>query len=406
NTTLTTRLDGLASTGDTLRDRLDTLRPATTNAPPRPPQPNDHLMRRAPNTPETATPSRPGGREVPDLTSRGPGAPGHTTPDVNPTSPGTSQPPTHDQHGRVQRHDPGEARARPDSDGYSRPPSDNSDAPDHHTPTTQSDSEHAAPSTHTTDPAPDTPPHSDDAENPNGVTDDAPSSDEAPSDDVDGGASHSSNGTDPSARDLFGEGSGDPDDPRTFPYDPDAIKYGSAEWNEYVEQLPEDQKRALNDYTKELGPGAEGLTYKEINGALRGLRPTTPELRGHIDLIDQALAGHPVPEDIMVTRGTGIGHYEAHPRFMAGKTVDEKAYMSTSLGGPADAFAAEDAVLHLQVPKGTPALWMEKISAFGNSERELLLGRGLSYRVDRVAFEKDQWHIYGKVLGRAEVVSR
>ncbi|MGL5826551.1 MAG: ADP-ribosyltransferase [Nocardioides sp.] len=80
--------------------------------------------------------------------------------------------------------------------------------------------------------------------------------------------------------------------------------------------------------------------------------------------------------------------------------MDEEAYMSTSLGGPAEAFKHREAILHLQVPKGTPAMWVNKVSAFTgkDTERELLLGRGLSYRVDRVEIVSGQWQIYGRIL--------
>jgi len=41
---------------------------------------------------------------------------------------------------------------------------------------------------------------------------------------------------------------------------------------------------------------------------------------------------------------------------------------------------------------------MEKVSAFGNGERELLLGRDVTYRVDRAFWDNGQWQIYGEVL--------
>ncbi|MGL4745697.1 MAG: restriction endonuclease fold toxin-2 domain-containing protein, partial [Dermatophilaceae bacterium] len=77
NTTLTTHLHSLATTGDNLRDRLDTPRPATTGTPP-PPRtaPDNHTLRRD----DAPTTRPPGGRDWPDLTSRGPGAPDYTTP--------------------------------------------------------------------------------------------------------------------------------------------------------------------------------------------------------------------------------------------------------------------------------------------------------------------------------------
>ncbi|MEU9131895.1 ADP-ribosyltransferase [Kitasatospora sp. NPDC048540] len=58
----------------------------------------------------------------------------------------------------------------------------------------------------------------------------------------------------------------------------------------------------------------------------------------------------------------------------------------------------KDAVLHLRVPQGTPAMWVEKVSAYGAGEREILLGRGLQWKATRVVREGGQWHVYGEVL--------
>jgi hypothetical protein len=103
-----------------------------------------------------------------------------------------------------------------------------------------------------------------------------------------------------------------------------------------------------------------------------------------------------------VVRGTGIGHLNLDdPLEMLGKTYGDKGYMSTSLGNhPVGAFADAEALLHLRVPKGSPALWVEQVSKFGMGERELLLGRGTQYRVTRVFWENGQVQVYGEVLPR------
>nr|WP_240981078.1 ADP-ribosyltransferase [Streptomyces sp. N502] len=140
-----------------------------------------------------------------------------------------------------------------------------------------------------------------------------------------------------------------------------------------------------------------------MNGYLRGdASKWSPYVQHNIDEVDSALAGHAVPEDLMVVRGTGIGHLKLDSPFdMLGKTYDDKGYMSTSLGNhPVGAFAGEEAILHLRVPKGTPALWVENVGKFGQGERELLLGRGTEYRVTRVFMENGQVQVYGEVLPR------
>ncbi|MFF9264592.1 ADP-ribosyltransferase [Streptomyces longwoodensis] len=199
------------------------------------------------------------------------------------------------------------------------------------------------------------------------------------------------------------------DGTKSFPTDTDAIKYGQTYWNDYAENMPDARRKAVWDYTDEPNyslpaPHADGwATYKEMNGFLRGdASKWTPYVQHNIDEVDAALAGHPIPEDVMVVRGSGIGHLQLDdPLDMLGHTYTDKGYMSTSLGDhPVPAFASSEAILHLRVPKGTPALWVEKVGKFGMGEREVLLGKGTQYRVTRVFMENGQVQVYGEVLPR------
>ncbi|WP_406406724.1 ADP-ribosyltransferase [Streptomyces sp. NBC_01643] len=187
-----------------------------------------------------------------------------------------------------------------------------------------------------------------------------------------------------------------------FPDDQAAVKYGREQWNDYADNLPQSQKDAVFDYTKE--PPQPTPTYKEINGFLRG-KPEfdTPLVRHEIEEIDKALAGNPMPEDMMVVRGTGLGHIDVpSPMRMLGNTYPDHGYMSTSLGNhPVPSFAGKEAILRLRVPKGTPTMWVERLSDFGVAEREMLLGRGTEYKVTRVFMDDSgKWQIYGEVLPR------
>ncbi|MFF7182136.1 putative T7SS-secreted protein [Streptomyces sp. NPDC008121] len=190
----------------------------------------------------------------------------------------------------------------------------------------------------------------------------------------------------------------------SFPNDDAAIAYGREHWNDYAENLPPETKKSLFDYSDEHGGQANPryATYREMNGYLRSGDPGlgTPDVLRNIEEVDKALAGRRLEEDVMVVRGSGVGHLDFNfPKELVGQTVTDKGYMSTSLGdNPVSAFSGMPAVMHLRVPEGTPALWLEKVSHFGMGERELLLGRGSSYSITR-AFEADgQLHIYGEVL--------
>ncbi|WP_380283336.1 putative T7SS-secreted protein [Kitasatospora purpeofusca] len=183
---------------------------------------------------------------------------------------------------------------------------------------------------------------------------------------------------------------------KTFENDAAAVRYGADEWNDYAASLPESQRRAVYDYTCER-QATDGPTYHELNGYLRSGNGETPEVLQHIAEIDQALAGHPTPETVMVSRGTNLYHIPMEPSQMVGNIFTEEAFTSSSLGTAA--FSGKDAVLHLRVPEGTPALWVEKVSYYGMGEREVLLGRGLRWRADRVfPDENGQWQIYGDIV--------
>ncbi|MER7716784.1 putative T7SS-secreted protein [Streptomyces flaveolus] len=187
--------------------------------------------------------------------------------------------------------------------------------------------------------------------------------------------------------------------------DPDAaISYGRDNWNRYVDDLPPEARQALRDYTGEPPyKGAPGYaTYQEMNGFLRGDPELgTPEVLNNIREVDRALAGNPIPEDVMVVRGSGVGHLDFElPEDLVGRTITDPGYTSSSLGNhPVPSFEGKDAIMRLRVPEGTHAAWVEKVSDFGVTERELLLGRGTSYKVTR-AFtdENGQIQIYGEVL--------
>ncbi|MGC9443205.1 putative T7SS-secreted protein [Streptomyces sp. WG5] len=190
--------------------------------------------------------------------------------------------------------------------------------------------------------------------------------------------------------------------------DPDAaIAYGRDNWNRYVDDLPPEARKALKDYTGEPPYlGAPGYaTYKEMNGYLRGLDSGlgTPEVLNNIREVDRALAGNPIPEDVMVVRGSGVDHLHfKRPEDLVGQTINDRGYTSSSLGNhPVPSFEGKPAIIHLRVPEGTPAAWVENVSDFGVTERELLLGRDTGYRVTR-AFkdENGQIQIYGEVLPR------
>ncbi|MGW3357403.1 putative T7SS-secreted protein [Streptomyces bungoensis] len=95
----------------------------------------------------------------------------------------------------------------------------------------------------------------------------------------------------------------------SFPDAEAATAYGRQQWDNYAENLPHSQQQAIRDYTDEpLIPGKAGsATYKEMNGYLRGNAEFgTPEVLQSIQEVDRALAGNPLPQDVVVVRGTNM----------------------------------------------------------------------------------------------------
>ncbi|MFI8072772.1 putative T7SS-secreted protein [Streptomyces sp. NPDC086033] len=180
----------------------------------------------------------------------------------------------------------------------------------------------------------------------------------------------------------------------TFRSSEGAMQYGAKHWNDYAEGLPNEVKETVKSYT-ETG-------HLRVNGFLRGEKYyDTPGVHQQIERLDKALAGNPLPEDVVVDRSTNLEHFYEKmnvddPRLMVGRNFTDDGYMSTSLGGAVSESRA--AVLHLRVPAETPGLWVEKVGAYGAGERELLLGRGKEYTITEAFKDANgKWQIYGKI---------
>ncbi|MFI8994629.1 ADP-ribosyltransferase [Streptomyces sp. NPDC053542] len=173
------------------------------------------------------------------------------------------------------------------------------------------------------------------------------------------------------------------------------LRYGNAYWDDFMDQVPTSSKESLVTYT--------GSAYHQINGHLRFGDDVPDSITHTIDEMDKVMGARPVPENIMVVRGTGIDHLNLDsPLDMEGRVFDDKAYTSTALGKkPPPPFDQKPVYMHLRVPQGTPALWLEHITQV-KGERELLLARGSEYKVTRVFMDEadGKWHVYGEVLPR------
>ncbi|WP_432139908.1 ADP-ribosyltransferase, partial [Streptomyces sp. bgisy154] len=177
------------------------------------------------------------------------------------------------------------------------------------------------------------------------------------------------------------------------------LAYGNAYWNDFLDNLPDESREALRTYS--------GNEYDLINSHLRMNTPLDDSLKHTIEEMDRVMDARPVPEDIMVVRGTGVDHIKIDgqplksPADMEGGVFDDKAFTSTALGkSPPPPFDQKPVWMHLRVAKGTPALWIDHLSKYPG-ERELLLAKGSEYKVTRVFMDQaGKWHVYGEILPR------
>lgn len=129
--------------------------------------------------------------------------------------------------------------------------------------------------------------------------------------------------------------------------------------------------------------------YTEMNRWLRGLSPNISERSRNA--VDGAREGmRPLTENIIVHRGTGVEQFglkrgEEDSLFgLTGTTFEDRGFLSTSVGGRA---AFGGTVLEIEVPKGTPAAFVEGITHY-RGENEMLLQQGLKYKILRVDVEQ------------------
>lgn len=180
---------------------------------------------------------------------------------------------------------------------------------------------------------------------------------------------------------------------RYFEDNDQGADYGYAAWRDAYGQLTPEEDDAVMAYT--------GDSYGPMNKALQAKGPLTGEFRDLASRLDRVLHKRPVPESMVVTRVTSLAEFRgADMNFLAGKTVDQPGYMSTTLGPEPTHGSPNDpgrVILHLDVPAGTPGMYVDPISSIPG-DNELLLGKGLSYTVTRSReLDNGCWHVWAQI---------
>lgn len=178
-----------------------------------------------------------------------------------------------------------------------------------------------------------------------------------------------------------------------------AEKWGAAGWPSSSPPLPHDQYEALRDYS--------GAGYTEVNRYLRaGKSRKNAGMDRTIAAMDQAMKDHPTPSNATVVhRGIDLDAFgSVTPDKLVGQDIREPGYLSTSVGKEvADGFWHHEAHLEINVPAGTPAFYMDGLTG-AKGERELLLARGLQYKILSAKLDRrgGMWQVKAELVASAE----
>lgn len=207
---------------------------------------------------------------------------------------------------------------------------------------------------------------------------------------------------------------------RRFRSDADGQAYGQRYLGWTFRGLPADQRQAVRMYSQDGRPYSYTLRVDDPQAELDrmlgiprdrqalmavfgGKVPTLEDIRARIALVDKAVS-HPLPESLEARRGLNSidyikGYDGSDPRGLVGLTHTDPGYTSTSLGETVVPTTPHPIryMVHLDIPKGHPGLWIGPESSHPE-QRELLLPRGVSYTFTKVVLNGDGiWKLYATV---------
>lgn len=178
-----------------------------------------------------------------------------------------------------------------------------------------------------------------------------------------------------------------------------ALPPDSALFKEFTTSQARQMQMDMGSWTSEQRAGLRtytGGSYRQINDSLRkGNKPRAGSTAAN------AQAGmRPTTQDLLVHRGTsasqfGMGGNPDALFSLAGQTIKEKGFTSTSVGGNA-AFGGQVKMV-IQVPKGTYGAYVDTISQFPG-EREFLLAHGTEFKILRVEKSYNQYTVYVRAV--------
>lgn len=167
------------------------------------------------------------------------------------------------------------------------------------------------------------------------------------------------------------------------------------------ERLTDTQKNSLDAYRREP-------TFREINDPFYGHGHHSPAAAEHVTHIDSGMHQSVVPEDVVVARHVTPAAFDRPIAQLEGTVQENRAYTSTSTAKNPESYVHLAADLEslvklwLRVPEGTHAIHMTDLHPNAEAHEpthELMLDRGIRYRIDKVLYEDGGWKVFGTVLG-------
>lgn len=157
------------------------------------------------------------------------------------------------------------------------------------------------------------------------------------------------------------------------------------------------QRKWLKSYT--------GTAYADWNNHLRTTKGKPTKYAEAYKHIDNAMAAQPIPEDVILHRGTVQSAFELDGKTLGygddmtkiiGSVQVDWGYMSTSVGNSA-AFSNQAVQLKIRAPAGTPGSYVQMFSKF-STERELILPRGTHMYVHNAYQKGGRWVVEVEVV--------
>jgi hypothetical protein len=164
-----------------------------------------------------------------------------------------------------------------------------------------------------------------------------------------------------------------------------------------ADEVPPPEAGGRGGLTPPLFLPVSPADYAELEDAFRR-QLTDPAQERQIELLDQALAAKPVPEDLVAWRNASAQSFNLDWQYLPNTVQRDPAYLAVALAR-FDELETAEVVLHLRVAAGIPAIYLNVLDEQAPLPAPtLLLRRGLSVRIHDVRRRGGQWYVQAAIL--------